>query len=113
MTPDGVLEVASLRDLLAHKLKVILQRVDVKDYTDIDAILSSGLSLADGLAGAQALYREFAPQEALKAMAYFKDGNLDLLPDSAKKRLVAAANSVRRTPVVRVIGSRLGTVRSA
>jgi hypothetical protein len=30
-TPDGVLEIASLQDLLAHKLKVLLQRVESKD----------------------------------------------------------------------------------
>ena len=38
-TPDGILEVASLQDLLAHKLKVLLQRVEPKDYLDIDAML--------------------------------------------------------------------------
>ncbi len=33
-TDDSVLEVASAEDLLAHKLKVLLQRVEEKDYVD-------------------------------------------------------------------------------
>jgi hypothetical protein len=53
-TADGVLEVASLQDLLSHKLKV--QRIEIRDYLDIDAILQNGLDLAQGCAGAQALF---------------------------------------------------------
>ena len=34
-TPDGVLQVASTQDLLAHKLKTLLQRVEIKDYLDV------------------------------------------------------------------------------
>ena len=59
-TPDGVMNVASLDDLLAHKLKTILQRVETKDYVDVDALLRSGLSLSAGLAGAQLLLPAFA-----------------------------------------------------
>ncbi len=48
LTADGVAEVASLEDLLAHKLKVILQRAQKKDYEDIAAMLRSGVSLHAG-----------------------------------------------------------------
>ena len=80
ITEDGVLPVASLRDLLGTKLKVLLQRVESKDYRDIAAILRSGTSLDEGLAAAQALYAaQFPASEALKALVYFKGGDLDSL----------------------------------
>lgn len=37
--------VASLLDLFGHKLKVVQQRAEVKDYRDIAAILESGIPL--------------------------------------------------------------------
>jgi len=79
-TDDHVLQVASLRDLLGTKMKVLLQRVESKDYRDIVAILHAGTSLGEGLAAAQALYAEqFPPGEALKALVYFKGGDLNTL----------------------------------
>ena len=39
LTEDGVLNVASLDDLMATKLKVLLQRIEAKDYKDIAAWL--------------------------------------------------------------------------
>ena len=53
VTADGVLQVASLADLMATKLKVILQRAEAKDYRDIAAMLSDGASLSFGLASAR------------------------------------------------------------
>ncbi|MCJ7600603.1 MAG: nucleotidyl transferase AbiEii/AbiGii toxin family protein [Desulfobulbaceae bacterium] len=41
VTEDEVLQVASLDDLMATKVKVILQRVEAKDYQDIAALVSS------------------------------------------------------------------------
>jgi hypothetical protein len=97
-TPDGVLKVASPQDLLAHKLKTLLQRVDAKDYIDIDALLSSGLDLSAGCAGAHALFDAFAPQECLKALTYFKDEELVALPVSLKRRLLDAVANVKSIP---------------
>jgi hypothetical protein len=51
-TSDGVLAVASPEDLLAHKLKVMLQRIEAKDYRDVAAFLRSGIPLELGLGGA-------------------------------------------------------------
>jgi hypothetical protein len=102
LTPDGVLEVASLQDLLAHKLKVLLQRVEAKDYLDIDALLRHGLDLAEGCAGAHALFSAFAPQECLKALTYFNDPSLGALPEALKQRLVEAASGVTSIPNVRI-----------
>jgi hypothetical protein len=99
-TPDGVMTVASLDDLLAHKLKTVLQRVEPKDYLDVDALLQSGLSLARGLAGARLLFPAFAPQECLKALTYFEDEGLRDLPRDLEERLLSAVKSVRSIPTV-------------
>ncbi len=48
-TNDGVLLVASLDDLMATKLKVILQRPEAKDYRDIAATLETQVRLDRGL----------------------------------------------------------------
>lgn len=75
LTEDGVLRVASLLDLFGTKLKVLLQRVAARDYLDLAAILRAGASLEDGLGAAAALYgRQFPPAEAVKALAYFDEG---------------------------------------
>ncbi len=101
-TADGVLQVASAEDLLSHKLKVLLQRVELKDYLDIDALLQSGLDLAHGAGGARALFSTFAPQEALKALTYFNDASLATLAEPLKRRLVTAAAKVSAIPAVAV-----------
>ena len=52
------MQVASLDDLMAHKLKVILQRPEKKDYLDIAAMLVAGVALERGLAAAHQLFRK-------------------------------------------------------
>lgn len=91
VTQDGVLQVASLDDLLAMKLKVVLQRVEAKDYIDIAALLRHGMSLEKGLAGAQTLYgTQFSPLDSIKAMTYFHGGDLDRLSTVDRKTLLDA-----------------------
>lgn len=106
-TPDGVMNVASLDDLLAHKLKTILQRVETKDYADVDALLRSGLSLSSGLAGAQILFPAFAPQECLKALTYFEDEALCDLSQDLEQRLLNAVKNVRSVPTASLASRRL------
>jgi hypothetical protein len=68
-TRDGMLRVASLDDLMAIKRKVLLQRVEAKDYQDIAAMLSAGSDLGLGLAVAKAMFgNAFQPSESLKAL---------------------------------------------
>jgi hypothetical protein len=106
-TPDAVMNVSSPEDLLAHKLKTILQRVETKDYLDVDALLQSGLSLSAGLAGAQLLFPAFAPQECLKALTYFEDEGLRELPEALEERLLNAVRNVRSLPTVTLDSSAL------
>lgn len=94
-TNDGVLLVASPVDLLAHKLKVILQRIEAKDYQDVDALLLHGVSLRAGLAGAQTLFgNSFQPAESLKALTYFGDGDLASVDAPTRARLRASVGQI-------------------
>lgn len=108
-TQDAVLRVASLDDLMATKLKVILQRVEAKDYQDIAALLKAGVDLSLGLAIAQAMFGSaFAPTESLKALNWFEGGDLQRLRDDEKRLLIAAASAVRRLPSIEMQKDGLG-----
>lgn len=107
-TQDRVFQVASLADLMATKLKVILQRAEAKDYRDIQAMLQAGENLAAGLGAARALFgNEFQPTECLKALVYFADGDLDTLSAEEKDVLVRAVREVRDLPPVSVLAHNL------
>ena len=108
LTMDGVAEVASLEDLMAHKLKVILQRAEKKDYEDIAAMLRAGLSLSRGLAAARLFFgAAFQPAESLKALVYFKDGDLARLSRDDQRTLITAAAAVGNLPPVALRSRRL------
>ena len=103
LTRDGVLEVASLDDLMARMLKVMLLRPEKKDYEDIAAMLRAGRSLAQGLAAARAMFgKAFQPAAALKAAVYFSDGDLPALPRADRETLIAAAGAVGPLPPVKL-----------
>ena len=70
LTSDGTLLVASLLDLLATKLKAILDRAEAKDYRDIAAMLSADVSLETGLGAFSAMYGR-DPALPLRALGYF------------------------------------------
>ena len=100
-TDDGVLQVASFDDLMATKVKVVLQRAEAKDYRDVCAMVQAGVSLSRGLASARLLYGpNFQPSESLKALVYFSDGDLETLTANEKKTLVDAVKVVRDLPDV-------------
>ena len=107
-TEDGVHQVASLDDLMATKLKVVLQRAEAKDYRDIVAMLRAGVKLSVGLAAARALFGpQFQPSESLKALVYFGDGDLSALSDEDRSLLVEAASTVRELSEVRLLSDKL------
>ncbi len=96
VAPDNGLQVASLLDLAGTKASVVQQRAEMKDYLDIDAMLTyGGIDLPTALAAARAIYgAQFSPQSTLKALSYFEDGNLRRLPQPVKDRLAQAARDV-------------------
>jgi hypothetical protein len=91
-TDDGVLRVASFLDLAGTKIKVLLQRVEAKDYLDVAALLGTGCSLEQILGAARALFgASFNPLLAQKTLAYFEGGDLAGLPEGTKRLLVTEA----------------------
>lgn len=100
-TDDDVLQVASFDDLMATKVKVVLQRAEAKDYRDISAMINAGVSLSHGLASARRLYGpNFQPSESLKALVYFNDGDLSTLTANEKMTLIDAVKGIRDLPDV-------------
>lgn len=109
VTEDEVVLVASSDDLMATKLKVLLQRVEAKDYQDIAALLKAGVSLEKGLAAARAMYGlDFQPSEALKAMVYFEGGDLHVVSSHDREMLIAAASLTQGLPSISVASRSLG-----
>lgn len=107
-TDDRIVQVASLEDLLATKLKVLLQRVEAKDYLDVATLLGNGVSLARGMAAARSLFGPaFQPSECLKALVYFEGGDLNSLAESTKHLLIHAASAVGDLPGVPVVDKQL------
>jgi len=101
LTPGSTVEVASPLDLLATKLKAMQQRIEVKDYWDVAALLRSGVQLEMGLAAARAMYYPtFEPSEAARALTYFEGGDLSSLAENDKAILIGAVAQMRRIPVM-------------
>ena len=97
-TEDGAITAASLLDLAGMKAAVITQRAESKDYLDLLAILDNGVSLAQAMGAARAIYGEqYNPVITLKSLAYFDDGDLHRLsseqkPASSKSRPLSPLN---------------------
>ena len=107
---NGV-QIASLLDLLASKLKTVQSRAEAKDYRDILATFDAGLSLAEGLAAAAAIYgKQFNGALSLKALTFFEDGDLPSLTPAVQKRLLEAATSVNLKELP-MVTARLGLCR--
>ncbi len=108
-TEDGILQAASLDDLMGTKLAVLQQRVASRDYQDIAAMIKAGYSLARGLAVSRVLYgASFQPNESLKALVYFEGGDLASLSAENRRGLVEAVHSVDPLPLVRRVSKKLG-----
>jgi hypothetical protein len=107
-TDDRIVQVASLEDLLATKVKVLLQRVEAKDYLDVAALLAFGVSLGKGMAAARSMFGPaFQPSESLKALVYFEGGDLDSLTDTTRHLLIYPATAVGDLPSVPIVDEQL------
>lgn len=88
-TVDRVLTVASLLDIAGTKAAVVYLRAERKDYIDLLAIINSGISLAQAMAAARAIYGEqYNPALTLKSLTYFGDGDLPKLTTEQKNQLI-------------------------
>jgi predicted nucleotidyltransferase len=99
LTSDGFLRVASLEDLLATKLKAILDRAEAKDYVDISAMLNAGVSLEKGLGAFAAMFKS-DPALPLRALGFFKDGDLPELSTGDQQTLRTARDRISAIPDV-------------
>jgi len=95
---DNGIYAAGLLDLAAQKVKVVTQRIEMKDYLDVDTLMKAGITLEAALGAAKALYPQFNPAISLKALSYFED--LPKLPADVRLNLTKAVASVRQIPEV-------------
>lgn len=98
-TCDNVLLVASLDDLMATKLKATLDRAEAKDYRDIAAMISAGVSLAAGLSAFKQMF-DGEPAQVLRAIGYFGDGDLKTLSVADRSVLRGARDRIGQLPDV-------------
>jgi hypothetical protein len=94
-------KLASLIDLAATKMTVVTRRARAKDYIDVHALVGqAGIELVDALAAASVIYGEqFSPLASLKALTYFGEPELAVLPASMKRDLEASVRKVDLTKV--------------
>ncbi len=92
---DNGLLVASLLDLSATKAKALVDRTEVKDYQDLDAILAAGIPLADVLGAFEVLFPSVSPMIIVRSLGYLDDPRLATLARTARQRLDSAASRVR------------------
>jgi len=113
VTADGVLQIASPLDLLARKLKVILQRAEGRDYQDIAALVRSGVSLETAMGAAASLFAPGFPlAEAAKALTYFGDISESWrLNDNDRSLLIAAASQLSANIPPEPLASRALAIR--
>jgi hypothetical protein len=114
MTDDNVLCVASLRDIMGTKLATLFNRVQVKDYKDVAALIRHGLDLNQGLGAAAALYKDsFPPAECLRAMVFFQGDEFSALPRADREILVEAVRGAgsQTLPRVEIISETLHVKR--
>jgi hypothetical protein len=111
-TRDGTLLVASLDDLMATELKATLDRAEAKDYRDIAQMISAGVSLSAGLAAFRQMFRG-EPSQVLRAIGYFKDGDLHTLNDADRALLRDARDGVEKLPDVRITPGQLAVKSGA
>jgi hypothetical protein len=100
-TRDSILLVASLDDLMATKLKATLDRAEAKDYRDIAAMISAGVSLPSGVSAFRAMFNG-EPSQVLRSIGYFEDGDLHGLAERDRQILRNARDRVGRLPDVRI-----------
>jgi hypothetical protein len=94
--------VAWLIDLAGMKVAVLPQRVGLRDYLDIYALLTTAkIPLPDMLAAARIIYGpQFNALVSLKAITYHNDFTLSQLPKTVRDDLLKAAKAtdVRNLP---------------
>jgi hypothetical protein len=110
--PPGFLDncpIASLPDLGACKLAALVNRVELKDYLDVAALLRGGADLSYLLGCAEVVYHGAFPTAAcLKSLTWFDDPALADLGPGNCRLLEEAALAVETIPSVPLSADRIG-----
>ena len=109
---DNRVWIASLLDLAAQKMKVILVRAEPRDYQDIYFLLKAGVTLPRALGATKALYPEFNHLLSLKALAYHGEPSLAALPADVRDYLIKESAKIRSIKVIRRIASSISPSNS-
>jgi hypothetical protein len=90
------LALGDLLELAGMKAMVVQKRAEAKDYRDIHALIyQAKIDLPTHLAAALSLYPpHYAPEQTLKSLCYFADGNLSTLESAIRRDLAKAVRSV-------------------
>jgi len=101
---ENGIHIASPIDLLAHKLKVVQQRVELKDYQDIAVLLENGIDLEKALAATDMLFPNTSnPAIILKTITFFDDERLIKLSAKEKKIIEGKAKQVSDIPSIALL----------
>lgn len=104
---DNGIEIASVDDLLATKLKALHDRVEPKDYIDICEILRQSQTpvqtLQQGLSDFELMYFGASSAIALKELCWFKSDELSVLDRQVRETLLDVVTEVKDLPI---LGSR-------
>jgi hypothetical protein len=87
---ENGIQIASLLDLFASKLKTVQSRAEAKDYWDIVALFDAGLSLAEGLGAAAADLWEKLQWSAQSQGAHVLRGWRSSQPDARNSKATAS-----------------------
>jgi hypothetical protein len=109
---DNHVWIASLLDLAAQKMKIILVRAEPKDYCDIYTLLKAGITLPEALGATKTLYPEFNPVLSLKALAYYGEPILATVPVGIRDYLTEESAKVESVKAIQKIASRIGPPNS-
>jgi len=86
---ENGIQIASLLDLFASKLKTVQSRAEAKDYWDIVALFDAGLSLAEGLGAAAAIYGKTSMERSVSS-AHVLRGWRSSQPDARNSKATAS-----------------------
>ncbi len=98
--PQNATRIASLLDLAGTKAAVVQQRAHRKDYVDMAALITAGVSLSSALSAGVGIFgQEFNPMLTLKALSYHGDPELrdasgGDLPRDVRDTLLRAVSEV-------------------
>jgi hypothetical protein len=91
----STVRVASLLDLAANKVRTIIVRASLKDYLDIEALMSAGITVPQAVAAARAVYgQHYNAWLSKKALACFEENDVRQLSPAVRHKLVAAAEAL-------------------